>query len=276
MSDMSNPQADDLERKHRRQKIRLKAERDEARAALLKFSKTTDSMRQAEIEWLERYISEMGPLPLPSPELRLHVGAKTTASNFLAQGRASSQRVIELFGDNPQAPILDWGCGSGRTLRWLMTNPQWLAMYRGVDVDPAAIKWLKDNKVANVKLADAADIALPYADGEVAGIFSFSVLTHIHPKHFRAWLTELARVMRPGGLAYLTFQGDGEEITTPAHCGAQFREEGWTWIEHDGHYKCAAFVTHPFMEEAARGLFRVKKIVKHDYAKMHALYGEKI
>ena len=51
---------------------------------------------------------------LPPEELRLHVGTTGTAANFWAQGINSSQRILEIFGDCPTKPILDWGCGSGR------------------------------------------------------------------------------------------------------------------------------------------------------------------
>lgn len=259
---------------------RLRSELYEAQRALKTVRGTaTDKLRE-EISALEDIISkQIGPLPLPPEDMRLHVGAKATASNFLRQGWASSRKVLSLFGEAPDATILDWGCGTGRTLRWLLTFPAWKQFYRGVDVDQQAIDWLGKNGVSGVKACDPASIALPYEANEMGGIFSFSVLTHIHPQYFRAWFAELARILRPGALAYLTFNGDRIlESEKPNHAkpADEFRRDGWAWLENEGHYKSAAFVSHPLVEEAARGIFKVRKIVRHDYAVMDALFAEKV
>jgi SAM-dependent methyltransferase len=227
-----------------------------------------------------RLVGELKQMPLPPEELRMHVGARPTTSNFLLQGRASSRKVLSVFGESPTVPFLDWGCGSGRTLRWLLKHPAWAEFYRGVDVDPMAINWLKAQGVKNVELSNASAIELPYGDGELGGLFSFSVLTHIHPQHFRTWLVELARVLRPGARAYLTFNGDRiTESTHPAHVAPaeEFRQQGWAWIDlKRGHYKAAAFASHAFVESAAQGLFKIDRLARLDYNDMDALYGVRI
>lgn len=73
-------------------------------------------------------------LPLPPESLRLHVGTRASGANFLAQGINSSSRVLEVFGDSPRAPLLDWGCGSGRTLRWLLFYEGYRRHYHGCDI----------------------------------------------------------------------------------------------------------------------------------------------
>jgi len=255
---------------------RLRSELHEARQALKAMRASPDQLR-AEIDALEKIISErFSPFPLPSEELRLHVGAKTTASNFLNQGWASSRKVLSLFGENPSAPILDWGCGTGRTLRWLLAFPAWKSSYRGTDVDAAAISWLESYGIKNVRVCSDS---LPYADGELGGVFSFSVLTHIHPSKFRRWFVEIARVLYPGSTAYLTFNGDSiVESAEPQHAeaAAEFKRRGWAWIDNAGHYKSASFVEHSFVAEAARGLFNIGRIARRDYGPMDALLAEKL
>jgi SAM-dependent methyltransferase len=234
---------------------------------------------QAEIAALENIIStRLGPLPLPPADLRLHVGARPQASNFLNQGWNSSRKALEIFGETPTAPILDWGCGSGRTLRWLLlAHPAWRTFYRGADVDREAIDWLREHGVATVTTCNDMP-PLPYADREMGGIFSFSVLTHIHPERFRAWFAELARILKPGCLAYLTFNGDSiTESKEPHHLKAaeEFRRQGWAWLENEGHYKSAAFASHSFIETAASGVFKVRQISRRGYPPtMDALYAE--
>lgn len=231
----------------------------------------------------DNLIAKLGQMPMPPEELRMHVGARPTAHNFLRQGRASSRKVLSIFGESPTTPILDWGCGSGRTLRWLLAYKPWAQFYRGVDVDAQAIEWLQAQGVKTVKVSSSTSIDLPYQTAELGGLFSFSVLTHIHPQNFKAWLTELARVMKPGACAYLTFNGDRIteppiSETHPTHA-ADFGKQGWAWIDFShkrGHYKSAAFASHDFVKEAAEGLFGVEKIVRQDYNNMDALYGTRL
>ena len=112
----------------------------------------------------------------------------------------------------------------------------------------------------------------------MGGLFSFSVLTHIHPQYFRPWFAELARVLRPGALAYLTFNGDTiteSNVSHHAKAAEEFRRQGWSWLPHGGHHKSAAFVSHSFVKEAAKGIFNVTKIIRRDYGPMDALFGEK-
>jgi len=257
--------------------VRLKNDLWEAEQALKALKETKPDDLRAEIVDLEHIIStRLGPLPLPPEELRLHVGAKSTGSNFLRQGWMSSRKVLELFGEAPEGPILDWGCGVGRTLRWLLPYPGWKQNYRGTDVDPVAIDWLKARGIKSVTVCNDEVIQLPYADASLAGLFSFSVLTHIHPDQFRTWFREIARVLKPGALAYLTFNGDSitkSDVPSHAKPAEAFREKGAAWMEFPGNYKSAAFMSHDRVRQAAEGIFDVEKIIERDYNTMDALYA---
>ena len=46
---------------------------------------------------------------------------------------------------------------------------------------------------------------LPYADGSFDLIYGVSVFTHLSEEHQRAWLPELRRILKPGGLLLLSF-----------------------------------------------------------------------
>jgi SAM-dependent methyltransferase len=262
------------------QVFRLNNKLHEAQQALEAVRNSKDDAARIEVLALEHVIStRFGPLPLPDEELRLHVGAKASASNFLMQGWRSARKVRELFGDEPSGPVLDWGCGSGRTLRWLLEYPGWKTHYRGTDVDAVAIQWLKDHGINTVSVCTDERIMLPYADRELSGLFSFSVLTHIHPGQFRAWFKEIARTLRSGSLAYLTFNGDTiTESQLPGHAPTadEFRQNGAAWLEQPGNYKSAAFMSHDSVKEAAEGIFEVEKIVARDYQTMDALYARAI
>ena len=220
-----------------------------------------------QIAWLERLVAELlveqrGFCIMPPPQLRLHVGARSSAANFWNQGRESSARVIEVFGETPPGPVLDWGCGSGRTLYWLYAREAWRQAYRGCDVDGEAIGWLRKKHAITAVSVCGPEPPLPYEAEAFAGLFSFSVLTHIPPEHHRAWYAELHRVLRPGGRAYVTVNGDSRAADpaafTPAEQAA-FQAQGWLWAEREGHYKGAAVVGRDFTLRALEGLFAVER-----------------
>ena len=219
-----------------------------------------------QIAWLEKLVTDLlveqrGFCLLPPPELRLHVGARDSAANFWNQGRNSSARVIEVFGQTPPGRVLDWGCGSGRTLYWLYGSPAWREAYRGCDVDAQAIGWLKKKHRIDTVSVCASEPPLPYGDGEFAGLFSFSVLTHIPPERHRAWYEELHRVLAPGGRAYITVNGDSRAADTAAFTDGEqtlFARQGWLWADREGHYKGAAVVGRGFTQKALAGLFELE------------------
>ena len=220
-----------------------------------------------QIVWLERLVTELlveqrGFCLLPPAELRLHVGAHESAGNFWNQGRDSSARVIEVFGEIPPGQVLDWGCGSGRTLYWLYARKPWRKAYRGCDVDAEAIRWLQKKHGIDAVTVCGAEPPLPYPDGHFAGLFSFSVLTHIPPERHRAWYEELHRVLRPGGVAYVTLNGESRTADPRAFTPdeqAQFARQGWLWAEREGHYKGAAVASRALTEGALKGLFELER-----------------
>lgn len=191
---------------------------------------------------------------LPPEHLRLNVGTVTTEANFLAQGAISSARVMKEF-DPAAGPMLDWGCGSGRTLNWLLADPAWREVYHGCDVDASAIAWLKQLGVRAEVCGD--EPRLPYPDNTFAGIFSFSVLTHIPPIAHRGWYQEFERVLKPGGRVFCTTCGDYTLEIDSARLESlkpQIAEYGWAFSETEGHYKHIAVATRAYTTEAFAGL----------------------
>lgn len=103
---------------------------------------------------------------------------------------------------NPQARILDYGCGYGRTLAELsVAGYENLA---GVDFSEAM---LMRARVALPRpgLVRNDGLSLPFKDDSFDAVLLFAVLTCIPDgNEQRLLLAETARVLRPGGLLYLS------------------------------------------------------------------------
>lgn len=148
---------------------------------------------------------------LPPPKLRYKVAGTDNANWFEASGQMSIQdltralasigRSLDEFPD-----VLEWGCGCGRILRHMPT-PQPPRTLHGNDIDAEAIGWVNDN-LPWVKTSLTTGLPpLPYPDDSFDLIFNHSVMTHLDATYQDAWLAELRRVLRPGGIVTLTVSG---------------------------------------------------------------------
>ena len=100
------------------------------------------------------------------------------------------------------ARILDYGCGYGRVCAQLFDEG-----YRevvGVDPSPRMIdRALAEHPAIAFDVVD--DEALPFPDQSVGAVILFSVLTCIpNDAGQRAVVNEIARVLRPGGVIYVS------------------------------------------------------------------------
>ncbi len=102
---------------------------------------------------------------------------------------------------------LDLGCASGRVIRhFALQNPQIQTM--GCDINRFHVEW------CNLHLPKACTVfqnssipSLPLPDNSVDLISAFSVFTHIEAME-TTWLMEIKRVLRPGGMVWLTFHSE--------------------------------------------------------------------
>ena len=252
------------------------------------LSKEIDKLKKENATWIgevrksERVISNVFSILdlkdlLPPELLRMHVGTTTSAVNFYAQGAGSSRAAISFFGPDPGGAVLDWGCGSGRTLNWLRLIPAWRDAYHGCDVDPEAINWLTSQGVPRVKLC-ADDPPLDYEPNTFVGLFCFSVLTHIHPSRHKLWYDEIHRVLKPGGKALITTQGqtvvNSGRVADP-NVLESFRSQGWAHKKNEGHYKDAALVSRDYSVDLMKSTFANVEVVERGYNNMEAYVAYK-
>src|SRR6202012_1198757 len=111
--------------------------------------------------------------------------------------------------------VLDFGCGCGRTLRWMRDLAPTAAL-PGAGVDGGAIDWCARHFDFGSFAATQAQPPLPYADDSFDLIYVLSVFTHLPLAAQLAWLAELRRVLAPGGTLLLTFLGYRPEKVKPS------------------------------------------------------------
>ena len=102
--------------------------------------------------------------------------------------------------------LLDWGCGHGRVARHFVR--EWPgATIVGIDVDAENAAWASQNLSPGRFVTSPLMPPCPLSDASVDAAFSISVMTHLPPPVQRAWLADLARVVRPDGIVLMSFGG---------------------------------------------------------------------
>jgi SAM-dependent methyltransferase len=99
--------------------------------------------------------------------------------------------------------ILDFGCGPGRLseqLCWLVPNAE---LY-GCDVDPMAVAEAQHSCPRGNFHANEGMPPLEFEDAKFDLVWCWGVFTNISENSQKAWLKELARVLRPGGVLLST------------------------------------------------------------------------
>lgn len=139
---------------------------------------------------------------LPSEDVQKITNNLAGATTMRAAASLYENTANLIAKHNPQLRdpnILDFGCGWGRIARFL---PQITAIENiyGTDVDAGLIKACQDHLHAPNYMVMTSGAALPYPDAMFDVVLSNSVFSHLSESSHRFHVSEIARVLKPGGL----------------------------------------------------------------------------
>jgi SAM-dependent methyltransferase len=116
--------------------------------------------------------------------------------------RVMVSALLRRFGLKPGCRWLDIGCGPGTNLRMLdALHP---ALTVGLDLSPVGLDFARQDAPAARLVRADLNKALPFADAAFDLVTIFNVLYHRWMPSEQAVLSEVFRVLRPGGLLLLT------------------------------------------------------------------------
>ncbi|BBK43594.1 hypothetical protein STVA_36140 [Allostella vacuolata] len=166
--------------------------------------------------------ADKGTFDLP-PAGHLEWIGSTDPEQFHRVGRRYRQFLVEDAGLAPHHLLLDIGCGTGRIAIALADYLEPPGGYVGFDVWREGVEWCRQEigrrrpeftfvhaDVDEPHLNPAGTLPIedwrfPATDGSVDRALALSVFTHLDGLTARHYLRELARVLKPGGKALLTF-----------------------------------------------------------------------
>lgn len=142
------------------------------------------------------------------------VAQELTSIPLILERNRYAMALKVLLGLDENARILEVGCGAGRILRTLEALG-----YRhvvGLEISQSRLNYVQQQGQTSAGLICSDHV--PFADASFDAVVSAAVIEHVVDP--RAWLGELARVVRPGGII---------SITSDSYM--------WKWLKRLGMYK---------------------------------------
>ncbi|MBA4336474.1 SAM-dependent methyltransferase [bacterium] len=172
------------------------------------------------------------------------------SGEFMKIGEEFLKHFKKIGGLKSSNTVLDIGSGIGRMAiplaRYLDTNK---GEYYGFDIDKRGVKWCKNNvsikyphfnfeyvdiynKYYNKKgKIKANKFVFPYKNEMFDFVFATSVFTHMLPDQIEQYLSEIKRVLKPGGKIFLTFFSLDKEAIQNIKKKISYCDFGYTYDE---------------------------------------------
>lgn len=223
---------------------------------------------------LERKIAE-GPTepvddgqPFPPPDLLVLVTGTPSQRWFSQSGQRDAERFTALaraHGLDPASgkDVLDFGVGCGRIARWMAPRvTDGGGRFQGSDLNPRLAGWCAAHLPGRYG-RNGLRPPLRQESRSLDLVYAYSVLTHLREPAARAWLQELARVLRPGGLALLSFHDESYARTWgPAGTAEQLAARPYVVLNDslEGSNYLSSWTTRAHFEAMAAPWFDLKEI----------------
>lgn len=145
---------------------------------------------------------------LSLPPRDLWMFSEATADDYLACGREHVEVMRKslaacgfVFEDGCR--VLDFGCGSGRMIRWLREEAERCEIW-GADIQERLILWCQQHLSPPFDFVTTTTFPhLPFPDNYFHLVYAGGVFSQIADLA-DAWLLELRRILAPGAKLYLT------------------------------------------------------------------------
>jgi SAM-dependent methyltransferase len=148
---------------------------------------------------------------LPGEDRRFRVMGNRDVAAFLYTGATDFHRLDDVVQKLEGRPIgsfgsvLDWGVGCGRLARHFPA-PHAMSL-TGCDIDHDNVEWCRANLAGHFVPSTIAP-PLPFSDDTFDLVYGVSVFTHLREALQDAWLAELRRVTKAGGIVLATVHGE--------------------------------------------------------------------
>ena len=158
-----------------------------------------------------RFIKKHPDVNVPPPMMLYDIQGNCDYSGFYSSGRSHAHeisRIISSVRPGKTLKILEWGCGPARVIRHMgsLDDSDWELW--GSDYNRQTISWCQQH-FSNIHfLHNNLEPPLPAENELFDVIYCISVFTHLSEERHYQWVSEIIRLLRPGGLFIGTFHGE--------------------------------------------------------------------
>ncbi len=157
---------------------------------------------------------------LPAPELRFNGALYKDDEFYLSSAIKEANRVIAM-GYSPSDSLVEIGCGHSRLAMGLVRQFE-NARYLGLDVFAPCIDWCKTHieernpsyRFQHINIVNERynpqgqslpqEFNFPVQSGSADIVYLWGVVSNMEPKHLVPYVSEISRMLRRGGKAFLT------------------------------------------------------------------------
>jgi SAM-dependent methyltransferase len=205
----------------------------------------------------------------PPPELRMRVHGAPDLQSFLIIGKENYDTLLAglaLAGKTigPESRVLDFGCGSGRTLRWWVQRPD-RPILHGTDVDQESLQWAREHLPVEIHHNDPLP-PLPFPDRHFDLIYAISVFTHLDEQYQDKWLAELGRVLKDDGVALLSVRSAQDLASRPPALQSQ--------VERDGIVFKSDWLTAQFFDDFYQATYHSADYIARHWSRFFKIVGK--
>ena len=158
------------------------------------------------------FLDENPGFPTPPAYLAYDAYNHTNWQYYYDSGLIHSSLIADLISEHvhkKEIKICEWGCGPARVIRHLvnMEGFEKIELF-GTDFNKDSINWCEQN-IRNVSfLKNELEPPLPFGDATFDCVYAISIFTHLSEKMNYAWIKELFRIIKPGGILIFTTHGN--------------------------------------------------------------------
>lgn len=159
----------------------------------------------------------------PPRRLRVQFISSISVKEYKEAGRAYVRFFTDLCGLKPDEVVLEVGSGCGRIAAALTGHLARPGRYEGLEIVGGGVEWCRSAITSrfpafHFNVADvynrhynpqgrspAHAYRFPFAEASFDFVFLSSVFTHMLPNEVLRYLSEIARVLKPGGRCLITY-----------------------------------------------------------------------